>query len=147
MSYFAWGAVQRHCRFESVGAVPVVWVRALVHAEVVRKNGSAIYKLLNIFVLRSLVYRQHEQSLQLESRIVGGAVQVACEFHGTVVVAGASPVIVVCLTKTGIAAPVASLKTRWPSTGYMLASIRLHERQDLPRSRLLISPEWLVIEM
>ena len=62
------------------------------------------------------IYKQHEQSLQLESRIVGGAVHVAWLVHGTVVVAGASPVSVICFTSTGIAAPVASLKTRWPRT-------------------------------
>lgn len=60
-------------------------------------------------------HKQHEQSLQLESRIVGGAVHVGCAFHGRVV-AGASAVTVVCLTRTGMAAPVASLKTRWPRT-------------------------------
>ena len=65
-------------------------------------------------------YKQHEQSLQLGSRIVGGAAQVAYAPHGTVVV-GASPVSVVCLTSTGMAAPVASLKGRWPRTARVLA--------------------------
>jgi hypothetical protein len=87
-----------------------------------RQQGSAWGGML--IELRGLrgFYKQHEQLLQLESRIAGGAVQVACESHGTVEVAGASPVTVVCLTSTGMAAPVASLNTRWPSTVNTLAS-------------------------
>jgi hypothetical protein len=44
--------------------------------------------------------------------MVGGAAQVFCELHGTVVVGGASPFTVVTLTRTGIAEPVLKLKER-----------------------------------
>ena len=50
--------------------------------------------------------------MQLESRMVGGAVHVACGVYGSVEVAGPFPPNVVAFTKTGMADPVLKLKAR-----------------------------------
>jgi hypothetical protein len=70
-----------------------------------------------MFPSEQLVQVQHEQSLQLESRIVGGATHVFCGVYGSVVVAGGGAFKVDALTKTGIAAPVERRNSRWPRTG------------------------------
>lgn len=61
---------------------------------------------------RPMLQLQHEQSLQLESRIGGGALQVFCGVYGSVIVGGAGKLSVVDLTRTGIAEPVLKLKGR-----------------------------------
>jgi len=63
---------------------------------------------------------QHEQLLQLESRIGGGALHVFCGAYGNVVVGGAGMLRVVDLTRTGIAEPVLRLKGRWARTTFVL---------------------------
>jgi hypothetical protein len=59
---------------------------------------------------------QHEQSLQLESLVVGGFAHTFCESYGKSANSGPLPGNVVALTNTGIAAPVLKLNTRWPRT-------------------------------
>jgi hypothetical protein len=61
-------------------------------------------------------YVQHEQSLQVESLIVGGAEHTFCGVYGRSGSVGPSPFKVVAFTSTGIAEPVLRLKTRWPRT-------------------------------
>jgi hypothetical protein len=60
----------------------------------------------------ALTQLQQEQSLHEESLIAGGAAHVFCGVNGSVVVGGSSPLLVVTLTSTGIAAPVLRLNSR-----------------------------------
>jgi hypothetical protein len=55
---------------------------------------------------------QHEQSLQLESLIVGAAAHVLYGSYGSVGVGASSPLFVVIFTSTGIAEPVAKRNSR-----------------------------------
>lgn len=112
---------------------------------------------------------QQEQSSQLDAEIVGAVVHVASTVYGIDAVTGAKLGSVTALTRTGIAPPVDSPKSRWPITCQAKVSTRapfpptrtwkispsrdwnLGENcfvcRNSPRKILAISPEWLVMEI
>ena len=92
-------------------------------------NSIHIFRLRKRIILLKLALQlQHEQSLQLESRIAGGAAQVFCGVYGSVVVGGAGTFSVVDFTSTGIAEPVLRERGRWFKTD--VVSIHIHFASD-----------------